>query len=59
MKPEHGHHDDANPLPERRRDALGAHGLIGLRKQSDYGLAKLAQSTGPGSAYVPIQCQGE
>ena len=29
-KPKYGHHDDTYPLPERRRDAFGAHGLVGL-----------------------------
>jgi len=58
IKSKHGHHDDTYSLIERRRDALGAHGLTGLSEQSDNGLAKLAQSTGPGAARVLIQCQG-
>ena len=57
MKPKHGHHDGTYRLPERRRDALGAYGLIGLSEQSDDGVAQLVQSTGPG-ACVLIQCQG-
>lgn len=58
MKPKYGHHDDTYGLPERRRDALGAYGLIGLSEQSADGVAKLVQITGPGAAYVLIQCQG-
>jgi len=57
-KAKYGHHDDANLLAERRRDAFGAHGLIGLSEQSKDGLAQLVQSTGPGAACVLIQCQG-
>jgi hypothetical protein len=57
MKPEHGHHDDPYRLPERRRDALGADGLIGLPEQSDDGVAKFVQSTGSGAAWLLIQCQ--
>jgi len=58
MRPKYGHHDGTYRLPERGRDAFGAHGLIGLSEQSDDGVAKLAQSTGPGAACVLIQCQG-
>lgn len=58
MKPKYGHHDDTYRLPERRRDALGTYGLIGLSEQSDDGVAKLVQSTGPGTACVLIRCQG-
>lgn len=47
MKPKYGHHDKTYRLPECRRDALEAHGLIGLSEQSDDGVAKLAQSTRP------------
>lgn len=47
MKPEYGHHDNTYRLPERRRDALGAYGLIGLSEQPADGVAKLVQSTGP------------
>lgn len=47
MKPEYGHHDDTYRLPERRRDALGAHGLIGLSKQCDDDVAKLVQKHRP------------
>ncbi len=58
MKPKYGHHDDTYRLPKRRRDALGAYGLIGLSEQSDDRVAKFVQSTGPGRARVLIQCQG-
>lgn len=58
MKPKYGHHDDTYRLAERRRDALDAQDLIGLSEQSDDGVAKLAQSTGPGAACVLIRCQG-
>ena len=47
MKPKHGHHDDTYRLPERRRDALGAYGLIGLSEQSDDGVAKFVQKHRP------------
>lgn len=46
-KPKYGHHHGADRLPDRRRDALGAHGSIPLSEQSDYGLAKLAHRTRP------------
>ena len=46
-KPQYGHDHDADLLPECRRHALGAHGLIGLSEQSEYGVAKLAQAIGP------------
>jgi hypothetical protein len=58
-KPEHDHHDDTDMLPERRRDAFGAHGLIGLPEQPDYGVANFAQGLGSGSACVLVRCQGE
>ena len=58
MKPKYGHHDDTYRLRERRGDALGAYGLIGLSEQSNDGVAKFVQSTGPGAACVLIQCQG-
>jgi hypothetical protein len=58
MKPKYRHHDAAYRPPERGRDALGAQGLFGLSEQSDYGVAKLAQSTGPSAACVLIRCQG-
>jgi hypothetical protein len=57
MKSKYGHHDDTYRLPKRRRDALSAYGLIGLSEQSDDGVAKFVQSTGPGRACVLIQCQ--
>jgi hypothetical protein len=47
MKPKYGHHDDTYRLPERRRDALGAYGLIGLLEQSDDGVAKFVQKHRP------------
>jgi hypothetical protein len=50
MKSKYGHHDDTYRLPKRRRDALSAYGLIGLSEQSDDGVAKFVQSTGPGRA---------
>lgn len=48
MKPKYGHHDNTYRLRERRGDALGAYGLIGLSEQSDDGVAKFVQSPGPG-----------
>lgn len=57
MKAKYGHHDNTNRLLERRRDALGTDGLVGLSEQSDNGVAKLVQSTGSGAACVLIQCQ--
>ena len=56
-KPQYGHDHDADLLPEGRRHALGAHGLIGLSQQSEYGVAKLAQGIDPDTARVLIQCQ--
>jgi hypothetical protein len=47
MKPKYGHHDDTYPLPERRGDALGAYGLIGLSDQSADGVAKFVQKHRP------------
>jgi hypothetical protein len=58
MKPEYGHHDATHRPPERARDAFRAQGLFGLSEQSDDGVAKLAQSTGPSAACVLIRCQG-
>ena len=58
MEPKHGHHDDADPLPERHRDALDAQGLVSVSDQSDHGLAKLAQGTRPGAVRVLNRCQG-
>ena len=56
-KPEHGHHDHPDRLSQHRRNALGTHRLIGLSEQSDYGVAKILQSAGPGAAYVLVRCQ--
>lgn len=56
-KPQYGHDDDANLLPERCRHALGTDGFIGLPEQSEYGVAKLAQGTRLDTARVLIQCQ--
>jgi hypothetical protein len=47
MKPEYGHHDDTYRLPKRRRDALGAYGLVGLSEQPDDGVAKSVQCPAP------------
>lgn len=58
-KPEYDHHDDTDMLAERRRDAFGAHGLIGLPEQPDYRVANFAQGTCSGAACVLVRCQGE
>jgi hypothetical protein len=57
MKPEDGHQDDSDPLPQRRRDALGAQGVMGLCQQSDDGIAQLPQNNRSGAACVLIRCQ--
>ncbi len=52
MKPKYGHHDTTYRPPECARDAFGAYGRSGLSEQSDYGVAKLAQSTGPSARHA-------
>ena len=56
IEAEDAHHDDADPLVEGPRDALGAQGLVGLPEQSDDGLAKHPHLASL-AACVPIRCQ--